>query len=204
MRGYSSTARTLATPTIGRLAIALLAATLLIAGQRAHAAELHGKVVGVADGDTLTVLDADRTTHRIRLNGIDAPEKGQPYGTRAKEQLAALAFGKPVVVVWNKRDRYGRIVGQVRLAAPAACTTPACSDSGDVGLALIESGLAWHYKRYQNEQAAEDRTRYARAEELARSHRAGLWHDAHPIAPWDYRSNHRAEAARATSTPRFN
>ena len=204
MRRYSSTATTLARPTIGRFVIALLAATLLIAGQRAHAAELHGKVVGVADGDTITVVDSAHATHRIRLNGIDAPEKGQPYGTRAKEQLAALVFGKPVIVAWNKHDRYGRIVGQVRLAAPVACTAPTCANSGDVGLTLIEAGLAWHYKRYQNEQTAEDRTRYARAEEEARSRRAGLWHDAHPVAPWDYRSNHRAEATRASSTPRFN
>jgi endonuclease YncB( thermonuclease family) len=204
MHGYAGTARKLATLTIGRVAITLLAATLLIAGQRAGAAELHGKVVGVADGDTITVLDSARTPHRIRLNGIDAPEKRQPYGTRAKEQLAALIFAKPVVVAWSKRDRYGRIVGQVRLAAPAACITLACSHSGDVGLALIESGLAWHYKRYQNEQTAEDRIRYARAEVAARSQRAGLWHDAHPVAPWDYRSNRRAEATRTSSTTRFN
>jgi len=204
MRRYAGTARKLATLTIGRVAITLLAATLLIAGQRAGAAELHGKVVGVADGDTITVLDSARTPHRIRLNGIDAPEKRQPYGTRAKEQLAALAFGKLVVVHWNKRDRYRRIVGHVRLAAPAACATPACFHSGDVGLALIESGLAWHYKRYQNGQTAEDRTRYARAEEAARSKRAGLWRDAHPVAPWDYRSNRRADAARTSSTVQVN
>lgn len=199
MGGWTGRARTLAARTMARLAVAWLAAILLIAAPHAGAAELHGKVVGVADGDTLTVLDATHTTHRVRLNGIDAPEKGQPYGTRAKEHLATLTFGKPVVVVWDKRDRYGRIVGQVRLAAAPACATSHCSQSGDIGLALIESGLAWHFKRYQNEQPAEERLHYARAEDLARSNRAGLWHDAHPVPPWEYRSSHRPGATRTPS-----
>lgn len=187
MRQQVVAARTQAIRTLVSFAILLLAAILLLFPQRASGAELQGTVVGISDGDTLTVLDAARVTHRIRLNGIDAPEKGQPFGARAKEQLAALAFGKPVVVTWIKHDRYGRIVGQVRLVASPSCTSSGCPQSGDVGLALIEAGLAWHYKRYQGEQSAEDRQRYARAEDDARARRLGLWHDPHPVAPWDYR-----------------
>ena len=168
------------TPAIS-FAVMLLAAALFAICQLSHAAELRGKVVGISDGDTLTVLDAANSTHRIRLDGIDAPEKGQEYGTRSREHLAALAFGKQVVVVWNKRDRYGRIVGQVNVG-----------ESHDVGLALIEAGLAWHYKRYQHEQSPADRGRYARAEDDARAKRAGLWQDRHPVPPWAYRGVRRA------------
>jgi endonuclease YncB( thermonuclease family) len=187
-------------PAIGPLAIMMLAAALLIAGQQARAAELHGKVVGVSDGDTITVLDAARATHRVRLNGIDAPEKGQPFGMRAKERLASLAFGQPVTVIWNKRDRYGRIVGEVRIA----CSVPGCTYPTDAGLALIEAGLAWHFKRYQNEQSPEDRMRYARAEDSARLQRLRLWRDAQPVAPWDYRRQHRADNARVPSSAPLN
>ena len=204
MHAYRSRIRTLDARGIGRLAAMLLATALLVAGQRAHAAELHGRVVGISDGDTLTVLDAARVTHRIRLNGIDAPEKGQPWGARARERLSALVFGKPVVVIWNKHDRYRRVVGSVHVAAAGACAAPACPQSHDVGLALIESGLAWHYKRYQNEQSAEDRTRYARAEDTARSRRVGLWQDANPVAPWDYRGQQRTDAARMLPAVRVN
>jgi len=172
-----------------------LVAALLAFGQIANAAELHGKVVGVSDGDTLTVLDDARSQHRVRLDGIDAPERGQPYGMRAKERLATLVFGKPVVVNWNKRDRYGRIVGQVSLAATPRCTTPDCTPPHDVGLKLIEAGLAWHYKRYQHEQAPAERTRYARAEDEARAKRTGLWQDAQPVPPWEYRGARRTNTA---------
>jgi endonuclease YncB( thermonuclease family) len=180
MHGTSETLRQAATHVIGRFAAMLLAASLLALGQLASAAELRGTVVAISDGDTLTVLDAANSTHRVRLDGIDAPEKGQAYGTRSREHLAALAFGKPVVVVWSKRDRYGRIVGQVNVG-----------ESHDVGLALIEAGLAWHYKRYQHEQPASERVRYARAEDAARARRSGLWQDRQPVPPWEYRSARR-------------
>ena len=174
------------------IALMLLAASLFALCQVSQAAELHGKVVGISDGDTLTVLDAANSVHRIRLDGIDAPEKSQAYGTRSKELLAALAFGKPVVVVWNKRDRYGRIVGQVNVAASLRCATADCPPSHDVGLALIEAGLAWHYKRYQHEQPAAERGRYARAEDEARAKRVGLWQERQPVPPWEYRGTRRS------------
>ena len=142
------------------------------------------------------MLDGARQPHKVRLAGIDAPEMRQPYGARAKQNLGALVFGKPVVVEWHKRDRYGRIVGHVLLAAPGDCSRPDCARLADAGLLQIESGLAWHYLRYQSEQAPEDRRRYAAAEQEARLTRAGLWRDAHPVPPWEYRSHHRAGVER--------
>lgn len=79
----------------------------------AHAETLSGYVVGIADGDTVTVLDANRQEHKIRLAGIDAPEKAQPFGDRSKQNLAALVFNKNVIVEWDKQDRYGRTVGKI-------------------------------------------------------------------------------------------
>jgi endonuclease YncB( thermonuclease family) len=90
----------------------LLIVSLLLVGV-AHADTLLGRVVGVADGDTITVLDADRQQHKIRLQGIDAPEKAQPFGQRSKENLSRLVFNKEVRVEWKKRDRHKRIVGKV-------------------------------------------------------------------------------------------
>lgn len=149
----------------------------------ARAAEIVGEVVAVADGDTLTVLDASREKHRIRLSGIDAPEKRQAYGERSKQHLATLVFRKTVRVVWDKRDRYARIVGRVLAAECEA----ACPYTLDVGLEQIKAGLAWHYSRYAKEQPAAQRERYAETEQRARQRREGLWSDAHPIAPWDFR-----------------
>lgn len=173
----------------------LFASALVLTGSGAVAAELHGRVVGVTDGDTITVLDETRANRKVRLAGIDAPEKNQPYGAEATQHLAALANGKPVAVTWRKRDRYGRLIGLVRLAVPDACGKPQCPGMEDIGLAQIESGLAWHYTQYQNEQTIEDRRRYALAEQIARAKREGLWNDALPVAPWDYRSSRRAATA---------
>lgn len=179
--------------------LVLCAAALLFYTCAAGAVELHGRVVGVSDGDTITVLDATRSPHKIRLAGIDAPEKNQPYGARSKENLSALVFGKPVVVVWQKRDRYGRILGHVLVLVPGTCGRPDCARLEDAGLEQVESGLAWHYKRYQNEQTPDERRRYARAEQDARAKREGLWQDTHPVPPWEYRVSQRAGAERRRS-----
>jgi endonuclease YncB( thermonuclease family) len=173
-----------AAPTI----LVLLCAGALVLAAPARAAELRGKVVGVSDGDTITVLDAARTTHKVRLAGIDAPESGQAYGARSKQQLSALVYGKPVIVIWHRRDRYKRIIGQVLQPAPGECAPAGEECVKDVGLALIESGLAWHYRRFQNEQTASDRERYARAEQTARARREGLWKESSPVPPWEYRA----------------
>lgn len=136
---------------------------------------LAGKVVGVADGDTITVLDDENTQHKIRLQGIDAPEKGQAFGTVSKQNLSSLVFGKVVDVECDKLDRYGRMVAKVSI------------DGVDVGLEQIRAGLAWHYKQYQNEQSTTDRKAYTDAEDNARNKKSGLWKDAQPVAPWNFR-----------------
>ncbi len=160
--------------------IVWLAAFLALWLGIAHGEELGGKVIRVADGDTITILDAAQAHHTIRLMGIDAPEKGQPFGTKSRESLSSMVAGRNVTVQWHKRDRYGRLVGQV------------FADSHDVGLVQIDRGLAWHYKAYEREQNAADARGYAEAENEARAARRGLWADRKPVAPWEYRQARRA------------
>lgn len=151
---------------------------------------LYGRVVAVADGDTLTVLDDSNKQHKIRITGIDAPEKRQAFGLRSKQNLAQIAFNKSVQVVWSKRDRYNRIIGKILVFhEDDYCQDGLCSRHQDVGLSQIESGLAWHYKKYQLEQAPEDRKSYSKKEDSARVHRLGLWSEESPMAPWDFRRN---------------
>src|SRR5882762_6909386 len=116
---------------------------------------LTGRVVRVADGDTVTVLDSSNTQHRIRLEGIDAPESHQAFGTQSKKSLSEMVFGKDVTVVFQKTDQYGRLVGKIVLAGK------------DINLEQVKAGMAWHYKDYQREQTAEDRELYAQAEDEA-------------------------------------
>ena len=105
---------------------------------------LEGRVIRIADGDTLTVLDRHQVQHRVRLAGIDAPERGQPFGESSKQDLARLTFGKPVEIRWHKRDRYGRLVGQVWVVSPdARCQGAGCPKTLDAGLAQVTVGLAW-------------------------------------------------------------
>jgi len=134
-----------------------------------------GRVVSIEDGDTIILLDDANRSYKIRLQGIDAPEGKQAFGDRSRQNLADEVFGKQVNVEWEKRDQYGRVVGKVLL------------DGRDVCLDQIRTGLAWHYKYYQNEQSAEDRKMYADAEEEARTARRGLWVDTDPTPPWDFR-----------------
>lgn len=166
-------------------------ATLIaLAAWSASAETITGRVVGVADGDTVTVLDADRTQHKIRVAGIDAPEKKQAFGQRSKASMSDLVFGKDVVVMSSKRDRYGRLVGKVLVADPS-CTARTCPKTLDAGLAQITTGMAWWYRQYAREQSAEDAGAYEFAEQEARGRHAGLWRDADPIAPWDWRRSSR-------------
>lgn len=163
---------------------------LAVAAATVHATDLQGRIVGIADGDTITLLDADKQQHRIRLAGIDAPERGQPGGYRSKESLSSLVYDQPVRVEWKKRDRYGRIVGKV-LVAPteSACRgKPVCPTTLDAGLAQITMGRAWWFKKYANEQSPEDRRRYEVAEQEARDNKVGLWRDGTAVPPWDWRA----------------
>jgi len=150
-------------------------AALLLSALACNAATIEGKVVGVADGDTITVLDSTNTQHKIRLSGIDAPEKSQPFGNRSKQSLSDLVFSKPVTVDTDKRDKYKRNVGKVLV------------DGVDANLEQIKRGMAWHYKAYEREQPATDRKAYSDAEIEAKEARRGLWVDSEPVPPWKFR-----------------
>lgn len=157
-----------------------LVAFLFLSSSLAQAALLEGRVVGVADGDTITILDNTNTQYKIRLAGIDAPEKKQPFGNVSKKSLSDLVYGKQVTIDWNKQDRYGRTVGKVLI------------DGVDANLEQVKRGFAWFYKKYQNEQPLQDRLDYLHAQEAAETSKVGLWVDKEPIAPWDFRKNRRS------------
>lgn len=143
----------------------------LLALSSAHASSVRGTTVGVADGDTITVLDG-RTQYKVRLAEIDAPEKSQAFGQVSKKALSDLCYGKQAVVSVTTTDRYGRLVGRV------SC------DGVDANLAQVKSGMAWVYDQY-----ASDRALYA-AQDKARTSRAGLWVDRTPTPPWLWRRSH--------------
>jgi endonuclease YncB( thermonuclease family) len=158
---------------------------VLLLSRGACAAEFNAQVIAVADGDTLTVLDAAQHQHKIRLSGIDAPERRQAYGERSKQHLASMAHGKAVRIVWEKRDRYGRLVARVLLAE---CARPGCAYTVDAGLEQIKAGLAWHYKQYAREQPPAERSQYSINEVEARTRGDGLWRDPEPVPPWHFRN----------------
>lgn len=155
--------------------VAIFASLLLAFSFPALAESLSGRVVKVTDGDTITVLDASKQQHKIRLNGIDAPELKQAYGQASRKHLAGIVAGKPVTVEWHKHDKYQRIVGKV------------LQNGQDVCLEQIKAGMAWHYKKYEKEQPPEDRVSYAAAEDEARTAHRALWKDANPMPPWEWR-----------------
>ena len=164
------------TALLSRLMRQILVSSWLMSIIAPMAAEtLIGRVVGISDGDTITVLDDTNRQHKIRLIGIDAPEKHQDSGNRAKQNLSDLVYGKTVRVEWSKADRYGRTLGKV------------LADGKDAALSQVMAGLAWHYKAYETEQSSTDRQAYADAEIAARTQRIGLWTSSCPTPPWDYR-----------------
>jgi len=165
---------------------ALLVVSALLSSQPAFA-DFTAKVVAVADGDTITVL-RDRVPVKIRLAGIDAPEKAQPFGERAKQNMSRLVFGKEVRVDDRKKDRYGRTIGRVWVAQDD-CVQADCPKTLDAGMAMLTVGLAWHYKRFEKEQPAEEREQYSSAEEEAHAKHVGLWQDANPVPPWKWRKS---------------
>ena len=169
---------------IGRLTAVSLAVVAVSASRAASAdSGLAGaKVIGIADGDTLTVL-VKRTQYRIRLAGIDAPERKQAFGRKAKQRLSALAFGKVVDVKVLSLDRYGRLVAEVRVGGRSC------------GEVLVREGLAWHFTRYSSDKTL------AALEREARADRTGLWSTAHPVPPWEYRSAAKGRSRAARTDP---
>lgn len=167
---------------MNRFATLSICAALLACLGHARADVLEGQVVGITDGDTVTVL-VDRREVKVRVAGIDAPEKKQAFGQRSKEHLSDCAFGKAVSVQWNKTDRYGRTIGKV------------VSGGVDCGLRQVQDGMAWHYKAYAKEQTPVDRTAYADAESQASARKVGLWSDPHPTPPWEFRHPDKGDTA---------
>ncbi len=157
----------------------LIALSWLCITMSLNAATLQGKVVSVADGDTITVLDSQKTQHKIRLQGIDAPERAQAFGNKSKQSLHELVHSKQVTVDYQKKDKYGRVVGKILL------------NNTDVCLEQLKRGMAWHYKQYANEQPKEDRETYSLAEQQAKTELKGLWKDKHPVPPWEFRKQNK-------------
>jgi endonuclease YncB( thermonuclease family) len=148
----------------------LVALLLLLSVSPSHSAAsiLEDAVVKITDGDTIIVLDSDEVQHRVHIAGIDAPEKGQAFGNASRKRLTELVARKMVRVEFDKYNRYGRIVGKVWVRPPDC---PTCRKTLDVGLAQIATGMAWWYRKYENEQSAEDQGRYEFAEQEAKAKR---------------------------------
>lgn len=135
--------------------------------------KITAKVVGVKDGDTFVVLH-EKKEIVVRLEHIDAPEKNQAFGSRAKQFASDFCFGKTVVVIRNgKKDRNGRWIGEIFY------------NNQNLNKELVRNGLAWHYKRYSKSE------NYADLETAARKKKIGLWRDKDPVAPWNWRKSKR-------------
>ncbi len=141
--------------------------------------DIRGRIVRVADGDTVSLLDGDNDQHRIRLFGIDAPENDQPHGDRAREALAAMVTGKRLGVVVVETDDYGRLVGTLY------------ADGRNINLAMVQQGHAWWYQYFARHERALEA-----AEQDARSARRGLWAASDPVPPWDWRRRQRLSTNR--------
>ena len=150
-------------------------------------AETLGRVVNVIDGDTVK-LKVGSDTVKVRLQGIDAPERGQPYGKQSKRNLERLLAGKTVSIDVSKTDRYGRIIAVV-FRKPSGCND--CAYSWDINLEQVKSGYAWWYKYYSREQSWIDRRAYQAAEQDARVENRGLWAAPDPVNPYDWRKSKR-------------
>ena len=160
-----------------------LLALLLLAAHLFAQDIIHGRCVGISDGDAIQVFAPGRPLLRIRLAWIDAPEMGQAFGHRAKQAMSELVFGKDVELHPHAIDRYGRTVAMVFV------------ENRDVGLELIKEGLAWAYDHYLPEASPEIQAQYPAAETAARVSRLGLWVDSNPLPPWEYRKAKREQQA---------
>ena len=139
--------------------------------------EYRAKVVAIADGDTVTVLRGQKQI-RVRLEGIDAPERSQAFGTRAKDSLADLVAGKVVTVRRTGTDQYGRTIARLFV------------DQIDVSQVQTEKGMAWHYSHFSTDETL------AKLQDKARSDRAGLWSDSNAIPPWEFRKRGKSNVQR--------
>lgn len=134
---------------------------------------LTGRVVKVSDGDSITLLDMNHKQHRVRLSQIDAPEQKQPFSRVAKDALADLIATKEVRLQIEGRDRYQRLLAEVFIG------------DTNVNLCMVRQGYAWAYTQYVRD------NQYLEAQQAAQHERLGLWRDANPLAPWEYRRQQR-------------
>lgn len=142
---------------------------LLVCSQCVVAAEVHGLVVGVHDGDSLTLLVGGKNEIKVRLEGIDAPELKQPFGSASKKALSDLVFGKTVRLEQTGKDRYKRTLGNIYV------------DETWINLAMVERGMAWFFAKYSKD------GKLKAAAELAQRRAVGLWREAAPQPPWEWR-----------------
>lgn len=133
---------------------------------------LKGKIIRISDGDTAILLESDNTQHKIRLHGIDAPEKGQPYGNKSKEYLSELIADKTVTVDVKGKDQYKRVLGVIYLGEM------------NINAEMIRSGYAWNYKYSKDKY-------YIKLQEKAKAEKKGLWKDKNAIDPWQWRKEKR-------------
>ena len=151
--------------------------------------EFSGKVVSIADGDTFTLLTKDKQQVKVRLSEIDAPEKAQPFGTRARQALSDLIFAKNVMVVQDDIDRYGRLVGQVYV------------DNTHVNRKMVQEGMAWVYRQYMKDETL------LQDEKAAREARRGLWSlpSTEQVPPWEWRKGSRSTSSEGSNenVPQF-
>ena len=152
----------------------LLLTALSLFAPRVQASEFSAPVISVLDGDTVEVLHSNHP-ERIRLHGIDCPEKGQSYGHKAKQATSALVFGKEVTLRTHGKDRYGRTIADVLL-----------EDETNVNHKLVKDGWCWWYRKY-----APDNTELKRLEQDARNAKKGLWTEPAPVPPWEWRKSRR-------------
>jgi len=150
--------------------------TVLLGAAVASAQRFSVRVVGISDGDTFTVINQDKLQLKIRVYGIDAPEKGQDFGNKAKQALSDLIMGKDIQIDVQSRDSWGRLISYVY--------TP---DGRDVSLLMLQEGMAWHFVKYDGTE------KYAQAEKKARAKKIGLWSQLNPTAPWDFRGSKRGK-----------
>ena len=157
-----------------------LAVCVLMSGNEllAFATDFSGPVISVLDGDTIEVLHNTRA-ERVRLNGIDCPEKGQPYGKKAKQAASALVFGKQVTLKTYGLDKYGQTIADVLLP-----------DGTNVNHELVKQGWCWWYRKY-----APGNVVLEELERRARGAGLGLWADSAPIPPWEWRKARRESLA---------
>lgn len=152
-----------------KTACACVVLIILTASPLINFAQIKGIVVSIADGDTFTLLDSENKQIKIRLHGIDCPERAQDFGQVAKQYLSDLIFRKPVSVTQTDIDRYGRTIGIVYI------------DTININERILLSGLAWHYKRYDSNPV------WSKLEQTAKENKKGLWSKNDPVPPWEFR-----------------